>query len=333
MVLLKTKESELRVRIHGELGNQMFQLAAALFIGDGRPITGLIDHNVVNRLTFFKLPHNIKFESQKLSRGETFLTRVLNARSKVKLIRFPAAVIIRTIYAFEKFKRLFRNGLPEGIHSSFQKSSNGRFVEKVAFSFQFPTDPNSITFMDGYFQSWKYVYPNRGLLRVIFKETLSLSDDTVKVRESLPTKFTAVHVRRGNSGAAVLNSDFHGLLPLDYYNRALSLLRELKSLYPIVVFTDNKPLTSQLFSSEKFQYEILRIISPEDVANQVQNLYLMSESSSFVGANSSYSWWAAELSEETSIKIFPRPWIKSPGFSEQDLLYPSWITVGFERFH
>jgi hypothetical protein len=55
--------------------------------------------------------------------------------------------------------------------------------------------------------------------------------------------------------------------------------------------------------------------------------------SGFIGANSSYSWWAAYLAKNLDVNpIFPRQWYMNPELSNADMLLPDWISIGFSKF-
>ena len=69
--------------------------------------------------------------------------------------------------------------------------------------------------------------------------------------------------------------------------------------------------------------------SPEQ-STPLENLLLLSGASALVGANSTFSWWAAFLGEraEGSV-VFPRPLFGPAGPAEpRDWLLPGWVQVG-----
>lgn len=178
----------------------------------------------------------------------------------------------------------------------------------------------------GYFQSWRYFDHMKH--EIIADFTLK---DSLSFHYPLPKSFTAVHIRRGGPGSAVLSSEYHGLLSEDYYRAALKLNEKLGGSADYIVFTDNPKKASQII--DKLDSKPIEVIGPDDVKSQVQNLILMASATSFIGANSSYSWWAAYLS--TNLKtppIFPRQWYMNPDISNNDMLPPDWITVGFGKF-
>jgi len=158
------------------------------------------------------------------------------------------------------------------------------------------------------------------------------SEQFLQELKALPSGgFIGVHIRRGGGGPSVLHTEYHGLAPADYYLNALNLLNNLGVNLPIYVFTDNPERAADTI--DQFPQKPERIIGPKEMDSQAENLVLMSKASAFIGANSSYSWWAAYLGEAKDRKcIFPRPWYKHPGASDQDTLLPTWISVGFKKF-
>jgi len=182
----------------------------------------------------------------------------------------------------------------------------------------------------GYFQSWRYFhYMRDGILDEF--ELLSASKNFFEIKDSFPIHFTAIHIRRGGPGAATLTSDYHGLLDFEYYKKAIDLNEELGGSSNYIIFTDNPEKANELI--DQLHLGNPRIIGPEDTHSQCENLVLMANATSFIGANSSYSWWAAYLNRGLQSRpIFPRQWYMNPDLSNTDMLLPDWISVGFNKF-
>ena len=182
----------------------------------------------------------------------------------------------------------------------------------------------------GYFQSWRYFHVIKDFLISEF-ELKSPSSSYFELKDSLPKNFTGIHIRRGGPGAAVLTTDYHGLLDIEYYKRAIALNARLGGSNQYVVFTDNPSKARETIDS--LNLENTRIIGPHDTQSQCENLHLMTQSSSFIGANSSYSWWATYLNVNLKTQpIFPRQWYMNPDLSNNDMLLPDWISIGFDKF-
>ena len=289
----------------GELGNQLFELAAAYSLAKFKEANIQCHYfESENRLKSLKLNNKVSFfyhsESSNVS---------LSRRAWLKLNRI---IGIPSLDNISKRNRLFRES---EIHT----------FDKRFFELEPPIE------IEGYFQSWKYFVEHREEL----KEFFSLKEDESKLlfefRKKLPEKFTSIHIRRGGNADAKLNTNFHGLLPLEYYKRAIEVANSICSVENIVIFTDNSALARDFLKDWMPPLDYV-LLSREEISNQAVNLWLMSEGTSFIGANSSYSWWAAFLGNRRGPTIFPRPWYKELGLPERDLLMPDWLTVGFGEF-
>ena len=183
----------------------------------------------------------------------------------------------------------------------------------------------------GYFCSWKnfhFAIDSIRSLLVIGSESIELQ----KLKSLLSsTPFIAVHIRRGNFGLSKINKDFHGILPVEYYQNAQTLMTNLTGITNFVFFTDNKLEASDLIKN--LNISTYRIITAEDLSSQQETLELMTYAAGIIAANSSFSWWAAYLAKDSaSVKIFPRPFFLKKGMQEGYLLMPNWLSVGFPKF-
>ncbi len=116
--------------------------------------------------------------------------------------------------------------------------------------------------------------------------------------------WVAIHIRRGDY---LKSSDYHGLLDQKYYVGAVEKLRELQIFEKIAVFSDDVILARDTFPDADLY------IGPKDVPSPAESLLLMSQCAAIVGANSSFSLWAALLNDfSPNHLIFPRPWYKEP---------------------
>jgi len=208
-----------------------------------------------------------------------------------------------------------------------------KYRQKIDETFQ-PLPEKSLSdakVFSGYFQSWKNFDSEREEIRALLK-LKSESRELLQLKESLSTDpFLAVHLRRGRSGLSIMNKDFHGILPLEYYQNAIRVVNKYTSVRKLVFFTDNKPEAEVIIKELGFHDSL--ILSEEELPSQHETLELMTYAQGIIGANSSFSWWAAYLAKNPdSIKIFPRPWCRSFDSYESQLLPPAWQTIGFSKF-
>ena len=284
-----------RFYIHGELGNQMFQLA-----------TGIAFSKSTGKKVVFKVAPGYTLRLSEFSSREIQLPSEISWR-----LNGTTSALSKTLHSV--CKRIPIRFIFNEKHLSYQEIN--RLPAKI---------------FHGYFQSWRYFHQYQEEILNQFS-LIKPSKEFTDLVSTLPEDFTAIHIRRGGSGAAVLAEKFHGLLDSDYYKCAIKLNETLGGSANYIVFTDNLEKAKEAL--KKIGLQDARIISPIDTHSQVENLQIMSLAKSFIGANSSYSWWAAYLAKELKTPpIFPRQWYMDPTISTNDLLLPEWISLGFSKF-
>jgi len=134
----------------------------------------------------------------------------------------------------------------------------------------------------------------------------------------------ALHVRWGD----YLNlRHVYGEISAAYYRRALDLLERQFGPRPVWLFSDDPDGAAEFLSSA---IAIDHVAESPEQSTPLENLLLLSGASALVGANSTFSWWAAFLGEraEGSV-VFPRPLFGPAGPAEpRDWLLPGWVQVG-----
>jgi hypothetical protein len=279
------------MNLRGELGNQMFQVAAGL---------SLSQH----------YKSEVKF---KVPRGVTS-----------RLSEFNCS---KHLYVYEDSSH--KEQIKEFLKAKSKRIHFKNEYREIGINFQDLTGLDA-EFLSGFFHSWRYFHHLNSEIQSAFA-LLKPSENFELLSKALGTEFTGIHIRRGGSGAAILNSNFHGLVDEDFYNRAIKMSENLGGSTEYVIFTDNLAKASEVI--QKLKIKPRKVISPADIDSQVENLHLMAQSSGFIGANSSYSWWAAYLAKNlVTPPIFPRQWYMDPELSNADMLLPDWITIGFEKF-
>jgi hypothetical protein len=178
--------------------------------------------------------------------------------------------------------------------------------------------------LHGYFQSDKYLTSIRDniLSYISLKE-----EDKIKVNNKLKElkekaegkELIFVHIRHGDY---IRLSHFHYVLPLEYYQKALSTFDKDKTFF--VFFSDDIHFCKSNFK------DILNkeFIEMEDYLE----LMLMSEMDGAIIANSSFSWWGAFLLElkrkDNKCKIIqPERWFTTRQLYPNDRLKCEWITI------
>jgi hypothetical protein len=211
--------------------------------------------------------------------------------------------------------------------SRFSRKSLSEFCEK---SFAFDSDIWHVkpgTSLKGYFQSWKYLEECAADLRTQIHSIVDPSPWFLDQRDMLEKlgEWTSVHIRRGDYQKDGIRQ-YHGLLELNYYDRALSCARQLDGKRPIVLFSDDLTQACEIMNSLAIDFLPLK---PPPGTRPLEVMILMSLASSAVIANSSFSWWGAWLGDNASRSVIaPRPWFNDSHIHDRDLFPSHWITVG-----
>lgn len=172
----------------------------------------------------------------------------------------------------------------------------------------------------GFWQSYKYFEPYRHEIAGAFSFPRLASWFSRDLLASILEKDSILlHVRRGDY-TSKQRRNFHGLLPVDYYNEAVSRLGQLVSQPHLFLFSDEIE-----WCKRRFRYDLpITFVDSNSPTSGVDDMHLMSACKHFVIANSSFSWWAAWLSPSPEKCIYaPRRWFAR--IDAQDLVPKSWI--------
>jgi len=192
-----------------------------------------------------------------------------------------------------------------------------KLVYKEQSIFEYDDNVETIkgeTRLIGYFQNYRYFHNDRALINETF---LSISE-----RKSLevisPT--IAVHVRRGDY-LIPIHFKHHGVCDFAYYADSVSILRSIWGNLPVKIFSDDANTAFELSS-------IIPNSTPfnDDGLSPWEILLEMSKMKCLVASNSSFSWWAGYLGQNSyGEMIIPEPWINAK--SNISLKLPAWISL------
>lgn len=182
-------------------------------------------------------------------------------------------------------------------------------------------------FLRGYWQSPKYFAHQREELLRIFTPKTPLSPNAREtMRQIAGGTAVSIHVRRGDYVRRADVAQVHGTCSLDYYRRAVGLIRRLYADARFYVFSDDPQYVRDSFD---FCPNYSLVGGNDDKPHE--DMLLMSRCRHHIIANSSFSWWGAWLNRQPDKTVIaPRRW-----FSDEKLhrtftydLYPEeWITL------
>lgn len=164
-------------------------------------------------------------------------------------------------------------------------------------------------YFSGYWQSFHYTDP-------VKKQLIEL----LKIEPSHPKM--AIHIRRGDYVTNKNAAQFHGVLDLNYYYKAIDLIASQRSISEIEIYSDDPEWAKQNFNRPGFVIKVMPSTDP------FADLQKMAKCSYFVIANSTYSWWAAYLSRAPDkIVIAPQKWFSDINIDTKDLVPNEWIRL------
>lgn len=205
-----------------------------------------------------------------------------------------------------------------------------RDIKKTYYDMSWRYNPlpvfESDVILVGPFMSWKYFHHHRKQLLDAFAPSSDIMDYlTAKYGPLIENPHTVgIHVR-------TTDKTTHPAIPfpgLTYFELAMEHF-EASSVF--VVFSDRINWCKKHFT-EKFPDKYFIFIEGND---HIQDLFLLSKMRSQILSNSTFSWWAAYLHEDSHHTVcVPEEWF-APIFQAKmdDLYLPEWIRIPHDIFN
>jgi hypothetical protein len=154
------------------------------------------------------------------------------------------------------------------------------------------------------------------------------SDELVRfLQGSSGFETQSIHHRLGDF---VNIQDSVGLLGRKYYQSAMQSSGEYEKCF---IFSNDPIYSEHLFRSWNIYHHNMIWIQKNQFSNPAENLFAMSNSSSIICANSTFSFWGARLSENSTV-FFPAQYRRDNLGSIRDLpkhwkpIEPDWASLG-----
>lgn len=162
---------------------------------------------------------------------------------------------------------------------------------------------NSSKYLVGYWQCTEYFANIRDILINEFKYMGELSKLQKQMITDMQSENSiAVHIRRGD----YLNvQDIYVNLERNYYDAALQYITERAANAKIYIFSDDMEWCKREFAD----WGNVVFVDEEISSNMHTDFELMKNCRHYIIANSTYSWWAAWLSEnDDKLIVAPADW-------------------------
>lgn len=292
-------------RLISGLGNQLFQYAI------GRQVSLLNNTELLIDASFYKGQslRSYKLANYNIKAAIASDEEVVKFLSPYKLLTLRAKLYRRYDKLIPKRKR--------------------RYFAEAAW-WEYEPDLYKVgnnTYLDGYWQHYKYFEQLDA--RVLDELTLRVpypAEATQLLNEIVANpNAISLHIRRGDYISDSNANKLMGVLPLEYYEKAIRFVKE-KVLAPVFyVFSDDLEWAAKHLGKGID----IRLV---DIANGEQEyieLDLMSKCRHNIIANSSFSWWGAFLNRNVDkIVVAPRQWVVPNDVNAKiNLQFPSWVKL------
>lgn len=180
-------------------------------------------------------------------------------------------------------------------------------------------------FLDGYWQSYKYINDSRDAIVKAFAFPDSISDENKKLLKQINQGTSvSLHIRRGDYASHKSTKAYHGLLDSEYYHKAVSLIVKKFKETHLLIFSDDPE-----WCRENLSFKVpTTFVGQNGVNSGVEDMRLMAACNHNIIANSSFSWWAAWLNHHPNKLIYaPRKWFQKDLSPIEDRLPPEWIKI------
>lgn len=283
------------VKIHGGLGNQLFQYAAAKSLALDNESKLFLDvgwFNSNQERIYELLNFNIQYDEK------VFFSKYYN-------------------FLFKKYAFLRNDNNAKMLLNIFKEKSLN-FQDEVL-------KIKSSIYLDGYFQSEKYFIRHENEIRKNLQFSVGIYDDkSIFEDDVLKNQSVSIHIRRGDYVTNKDAADFHGLLGMDYYKNSIEFIRSMVRNPVFFVFTDDPEWVLKNFSHH-LPFTLVRHTQSANAG--LRDLRLMSLCKHHIIANSSFSWWGAWLnSNHKKIVIAPKEWFKK-GEAPLGLIPSAWTQI------
>jgi len=279
-------------RLHGRLGNQMFQYAAGRALADRVGVPLALDSRGA------------------ILRGEGVLTRVFDLEL-ADPVHLPPL----------KQTNPLRYAIWRGIGQKVGAKPYFRRERGLGYNPAFE-DWGDNSYLHGYWQSQKYFQNSAERIRSDFTfPAFSNQQNAEMAARIAESTAISLHVRRGD----YLTFAAHVLCDQAYYDTALAKVLDGLQGDPIVYVFSDDPQWAKDNLSLPCEKVVVDFNGPE---TDFEDMRLMSLCQHNIIGNSSFSWWAAWLNQTPGRRVAgPAKWFGDPKLSNPDIFPHDWPRI------
>lgn len=300
-------------RLTGGLGNQMFQYAAGLALAERRRTVLKLDVSWFREYAEYEA-HN-RYALSCFNITEQFATQEDIDRVRGVALTRTERWSIALARRLHFYRYANRHAAPSHLHRA----------QGTAFYPAFFDQPDN-TMLEGMWQSELFFAPIQQLVRLHFSFRYppqpAVEAMAARIRADGPS--IAVHFRRGDYARNATFSRELGVLPLEYYDAAVALLRERHPDATLYIFSDDIDAVEREF----------RPAGPHVFVRATQSWHsfdkirLMSACSHAIISNSTFAWWGAWLNPSpTKSVVAPKQWRQDSPEEWRGAIPSSWTVL------
>jgi hypothetical protein len=314
---ITNSDNETFVILNGGLGNQLFQLSRAIYLNPSGILylnqsIGKNRKNIENvELFSFILPANFKKD---LKRNSNVFAKAANRFLLHRVVATDDSVV-------EKILEKVSFNVIKYSKSILRTKKWTLLLGKGSGYDRKPISSNSNSVLVGYFQSWRWFDSeiNAPILRSIQPANKSRGYLAL-VENAKNQQILMIHIRIGDYK---IDKEF-GILGKSYYENSIKHISADSPHDECWVFSDSIEEARRMLTPSLKDYK-LRFIS--DDLSTAESFELLRYGRSYIIANSTFSWWGAQLSyTHNPIVIAPKKWFRGMP-DPQDICPPHWIRM------
>ena len=172
-------------------------------------------------------------------------------------------------------------------------------------------------YLDGYFQNLNYIKNSR--IKIKYEKNI-LNEIGDKIKKCNENNSVAIHVRRGD----YLNlQNLFCVMDKEYYIKSIEIIENKIKNPHYFIFTDDVEWARENIINLKNA-----ILISELTKEAFEDFYLMTMCSNFIIPNSTFSWWAAELNNNSEkIVVAPKKWYVNQKEEIFNLISNKWYAI------
>ena len=282
-----SRKHQIKVQVAGGLGNQLFGLAAGMYVSTRTGIPLSLDLSQIDRGV---TRHGVSLVETSLPSGVNTFVETLPRNLAVA--------------ALDNLTRHLGS-----LGKSFSLAVGSYTSHTTGYDPVLNSVIKSIT-LRGYFQTYKFAdyveckFP--GFWHAIIQPNQPSNWFLAMKRQIETESPLSVHIRRGDYKRFAQSL---GLLSSAYYESAIDRALAVSGNRRIWVFSDEISLAKELVPLE--MHSACHFVEPPSNESPVSTLALMSLARGHVISNSTFAWWAAYASKTTKVVVTPDKWFNS----------------------